>query len=62
MSVLLNFIQDFLGQFFVSGFWGVIKGIGLGIANIFNFPKYIEIFKNFLLLRIVMFINLCFEL
>ena len=47
MSVLLNFIQDFLGQFFVSGFWGVIKGIGLGIANIFNFPKYIEIFKKY---------------
>ncbi len=47
MSVLLNFIQDFLGQFFVSGFWGVLKGIGLGIANIFNFPKYIEIFKKY---------------
>ena len=47
MSILLNFIQDFLGQFFVSGFWGVIKGIGLGIANIFNFPKYIEIFKKY---------------
>ncbi len=47
MSVLLNFIQDFLGQFFVSGFWGVLKGIGLGIANIFNIPKYIEIFKKY---------------
>ncbi len=47
MSVLLNFIQDFLGQFFVSGFWGVLKGIGLGIANIFNVPKYIEIFKKY---------------
>ena len=47
MSILLNFIQDFLGQFFVSGFWGVLKGIGLGIANIFNFPKYIEIFKKY---------------
>ncbi len=47
MSILLNFIQDFLGQFFVSGFWGTIKGIGLGIANIFNIPKYIEIFKKY---------------
>ncbi len=47
MSVLMNFIQDFLGQFFVSGFWGILKGIGLGIANIFNFPKYAEIFKKY---------------
>ncbi len=47
MSILMNFIQDFLGQFFVSGFWGILKGIGLGIANIFNFPKYIQIFKKY---------------
>lgn len=47
MSILLKFIQDFLGQFFVNGFWGTIKGIGLGIANIFNIPKYIEIFKKY---------------
>ncbi len=47
MSILLNFIQDFLGQFFVSGFWGMLKGIGKGFIDIFNFPKYIEIFKKY---------------
>ncbi len=47
MSILLNFIYDFLGQFFVSGFWGILKGIGQGIINIFNIPKYIEIFKKY---------------
>ena len=47
MSILLNFIQDFLGQFFVSGFWGMLKGIGRGIVDIFNFPKYIEIFDKY---------------
>ncbi len=47
MSILLNFIQDFLGQFFVSGFWGILKGIGQGFINIFNIPKYIEIFDKY---------------
>ncbi len=42
---IIRFLEDFLAQFFVKGVWGIIKGIGLGIANIFNIPKYIEIFK-----------------
>ena len=39
------FISEFLNQFFIKGFFGIFKGIGLGIANMFNIPKYIEIFK-----------------
>ncbi len=45
MGALIKFLSDFLAQFFVKGVWGIIKGIGLGIANIFNIPKYIDIFK-----------------
>lgn len=45
MGALIKFLEDFLAQFFVKGVWGIIKGIGLGIANIFNIPKYISIFK-----------------
>lgn len=46
MGALIKFLEDFFAQFFVKGVWGMIKGIGLGIANIFNIPKYITIFKN----------------
>ncbi|MEI6578909.1 MAG: hypothetical protein WCN92_05530 [Eubacteriales bacterium] len=45
MGALIKFLEDFLAQFFVKGVWGIIKGIGLGVANIFNIPKYISIFK-----------------
>lgn len=45
MGALIKFLEEFLAQFFVKGVWGIIKGIGLGIANIFNIPKYITIFK-----------------
>ena len=41
-----KFIAEFLNQFFVKGVWGIFKGIGLGIANIFNIPEYIKIFKS----------------
>lgn len=41
-----KFIAEFLNQFFVKGVWGILKGIGLGIANIFNIPEYISIFKS----------------
>ncbi len=34
-------------QFFVKGVWGIIKGIGLGIAGIFNVPQYYKIFKGY---------------
>ncbi len=47
MNVLMKFLEDFLAQFFVKGVWGIIKGIGLGIANVFNIPKYFKIFKNY---------------
>ena len=40
-----TFISEFLNQFFIQGFFGIFKGIGLGIANMFNIPKYIAIFK-----------------
>ncbi len=43
---MLHFLGDFLDQLFVKGFWGIIKGFGLGIANIFNVPEYVKIFKN----------------
>ncbi len=43
---MLHFLGDFLDQLFVKGFWGIIKGFGLGIANIFNVPEYVRIFKN----------------
>jgi len=45
-GALIKFLEAFLAQFFVKGVWGIIKGIGLGIGNIFNFPKYITIFKD----------------
>ena len=41
-----KFIAEFLNQFFIKGVWGIFKGIGLGIANIFNVPQYISIFKS----------------
>ncbi len=46
MSGILQFLGDFLEQLFVKGFWGIIKGFGLGVANIFNVPAYVRIFKN----------------
>ena len=46
MSGILQFLGDFLDQLFVKGFWGIIKGFGLGIANIFNVPAYVKLFKN----------------
>jgi len=45
MGSIIKFLEDFLSQLFVKGIWGIIKGIGLGIANIFNIPAYIDIFK-----------------
>lgn len=45
-GTLIKFLEAFLEQFFVKGVWGIIKGIGLGIANIFNVPKYIDVFKT----------------
>jgi len=45
MGAIVKFLEDFLSQFVVEGIWGIIKGIGLGIFNIFNIPKYIDIFK-----------------
>ena len=42
---ITKFLAEFLNQFFVKGVWGIFKGIGLGIANIFNIPQYIKIFK-----------------
>ena len=47
MGAIVKFMGDFLNQFVVKGFWGIIKGIGLGIANIFNIPRYITIFKSY---------------
>ena len=41
-----KFIAEFLNQFFIKGVWGIFKGIGLGIANIFNVPEYVAIFKS----------------
>lgn len=46
MGPLIKFLEEFLAQFFVKGVWGIIKGIGVGIANIFNIPKYLSIFKT----------------
>ena len=46
MGAIIKFLEQFLAQFFVKGVWGIIKGIGLGIGNIFNIPKYITIFKD----------------
>ncbi|NLO45887.1 MAG: hypothetical protein GX107_05205 [Clostridiales bacterium] len=47
MGAITKFMGDFLEQFFVKGVWGILKGIALGIANIFNIPKYITIFKGY---------------
>lgn len=44
--VVTKFIAEFLNQFFIKGVWGIFKGIGLGIANIFNIPEYVKIFKS----------------
>lgn len=46
MGAIIKFLEDFLAQFFVKGVWGIIKGIGIGIKNIFDIPKYIAIFKS----------------
>jgi hypothetical protein len=46
MGALIKFLEDFLSQFFVEGIWGIIKGIGVGIKNIFNIPKYIDVFSQ----------------
>ncbi|MBQ8228303.1 MAG: hypothetical protein IJZ88_04745 [Clostridia bacterium] len=40
-----TFISEFLNQFFVQGLFGIFKGIGMGIVNMFNIPAYISIFK-----------------
>ena len=40
-----TFISEFLNQFFVQGLFGIFKGIGMGIVNMFNIPAYINIFK-----------------
>ncbi len=40
-----TFISEFLNQFFVQGLFGIFKGIGMGIVNMFNVPAYINIFK-----------------
>lgn len=47
MGGIFKFLGDFLDQLFVKGFWGIIKGFGLGIANIFNVPKYVNIFRQY---------------
>ncbi|HBL40469.1 MAG TPA: hypothetical protein DDY98_02415, partial [Ruminococcaceae bacterium] len=47
MSGIIQFLNEFLDQLFVKGFWGIIKGFGLGIANIFNVPKYVNIFRMY---------------
>ena len=47
MSGILQFLNEFLNQLFVNGFWQIIKGIGLGIANIFHVPKYVRIFRSY---------------
>ncbi len=45
-GTLIKFLEDFLEQFFVKGVLGIFIGIGRGIGNIFNIPKYISIFKG----------------
>ncbi len=40
-----TFISEFLNQFFIQGLFGIFKGIGMGIVNMFNIPAYINIFK-----------------
>lgn len=47
MSAIFKFLGDFLEQLFVKGFWGIIKGFVLGVANIFNVPKYVGIFRGY---------------
>ena len=47
MSGIFKFLGEFLEQLFVKGFWGIIKGFGLGVANIFNIPKYVKIFRAY---------------
>lgn len=47
MSVLMKFLQDFLDQIIVEGIWGIFKGIFMGVFNIFNIPKYIDVFKKY---------------
>ncbi len=44
--IVTKFIAEFLNQFFIKGVWGIFKGIAMGIANIFNIPEYISIFKS----------------
>ena len=45
MTAVTTFISEFLNQFFIQGLFGIFKGIGMGIVNMFNIPAYINIFK-----------------
>lgn len=46
MDLYLRFFFDFMNPFF-KGLGTIFKSIFDGIANMFNFPKYIEIIKNY---------------
>lgn len=46
MGDLVKFLAEFLSQFFVKGVWGIFRGIGTGIIEMFNIPAYIAIFKS----------------
>ncbi|MBQ7646020.1 MAG: hypothetical protein IJS94_02010 [Clostridia bacterium] len=45
MASLVPFIKDFIGVL-IDGVWGIIKGIFGGIAQMFNIPAYIGVFKE----------------
>ncbi len=46
MDTIFKFLFDFLGQFFGS-IWNAIVGILKAIYGAFDFPKYVEIIKNY---------------
>lgn len=46
MDTVFAFLFSFLGQFFGS-LWSIITGLFNGIAGMFNFPKYVNVIKEF---------------
>jgi ABC-type methionine transport system permease subunit len=44
MSIILQFIRDFLGVLF-EGLRDIFFGIILGVYQVFNIPQYIRVFQ-----------------
>ena len=52
VGIMTNFLYGFLTWFknffgnLIDGFWTIFKGLGLGIAKIFDFPYYFKLWSD----------------